>query len=68
MLVAAAVLLVCVVAIWFVARAQRRRARFNAEATARLRARRRWSNWLDTSEPEPPHDETWVEYQERKRR
>ena len=64
----AAILLVCIVAIAFAVRAQRRRAKFNAEATARVRARRRWSNWLDTSQPERPHDETWVEYQERKRR
>jgi hypothetical protein len=49
--------------------AKRRREKFDAEQTARTRAaRRRWSNWLDGEKPEPPHDETYVEYQERKRR
>jgi hypothetical protein len=59
---------VIVVAIAYVL--MRRRRRFNVEETARLRARarRRWSEWLDGKGPEPPHDETWVEYQERKRR
>lgn len=48
---------------------KRRRAKFDAEQTARTRAaRRRWSGWLDGKRPEPPHDETYVEYQERKRR
>jgi hypothetical protein len=64
----AALVLVCVLAAGFVF-VKHRRKKFNAEETARMRARarRRWSKWLD-GQPEPPHDETWVEYQERKRR
>jgi hypothetical protein len=62
-------LAVCALVIAF-AYAKRRRTKFNAEATARMRAisRRRWSQWLEEGKPEPPHEETYVEYQERKRR
>jgi hypothetical protein len=68
-MVVAAVLFLCVIVAAYVF-ARRKRTKFNAEETARVRAqaRRRWSKWLDGDKPEPPHDETWVEYQERKRR
>jgi hypothetical protein len=64
-----AIVLVCLLAIG-IAYLKYRRNKFNAEATARMRARarRRWSQWLEEGKPEPPHDETWAEYQEKKRR
>lgn len=68
MLVAALVVFLAVVIA--IAYFQRKRAKFNAEATARMRAksRQKWSKWLDDGPPDKQHDETWVEYQERKRR
>jgi hypothetical protein len=68
MVVVALALLCAVIAAY--AFVKYRRRKFDAEQTARIRARarRRWSKFLDGERPEPPHDETWVEYQERKRR
>jgi hypothetical protein len=65
----AVIVLVCVLATG-IAYLKHRRSKFNAEATARMRARsrQRWSQWLEGDKPEPPHDETWAEYQEKKRR
>lgn len=71
-MVVTAIVVVCVIVVFYVW-AKRSRTRFNAEETARMRAksRRRWSEWLDDDKKktaERQHDETWVEYQERKRR
>jgi hypothetical protein len=48
---------------------KRSREKFNAEETARMRARarKRWAERLG-GKGDDPHEETWVEYQERKRR
>jgi hypothetical protein len=64
-----AIIVICLAVIAYAVVARIRRAKFDAEETARIKAaRKRWSKWLEGDGPEPPHDETWVEYQERKRR